>query len=77
MSIQRRLAALEQRARPAESRTSPDRVSREELALVVDLAGSDATPPASLSPLALDVLAKARHFSAFLQEMGTKRRSST
>ena len=53
MSIRHRLAVLEQRARHAESRTSPDRLSREELAVVVDLAGRGATHqcrPFRLSP---------------------------
>jgi hypothetical protein len=76
MSIRRRLAALEQHAKPAESRTSPDRLSPEELAVIVDLAGSDATPPADLSPLTLEVLHKARHFSAFLDQMAARQRSS-
>jgi hypothetical protein len=70
------LAVLERNSQVAELPASPDRVSAEELALVVDLAGSDATPPAILSPLALEVLHKARHFSAFLNEMATRQRSS-
>jgi hypothetical protein len=75
MSLRRRLTALEQHTGAAGSRTSPDRLSREEIDAVVDLAKSgDATPVASLSPLALDVLAKARHFTAFLSQMANRRR---
>jgi hypothetical protein len=75
MSIRRRLTALEQHIRAAGSRTSPDRLSREEVAAVVELAkrGTD-TPVAGLSPLALNVLAKARHFTAFLNQMANRRR---
>jgi hypothetical protein len=78
MSIRCRLTALEQHAGAAGSRTSPDRLSRVEVAVVVDLAmRRDATPAVSLSPLALKVLDRARHFAVFLNEMATRQRSST
>jgi hypothetical protein len=51
--------------------------SPEELTVIVDLAGSNATPAADLSPLAVEVLRKARHFGAFLDEMAARQRSST
>jgi hypothetical protein len=70
MSIRRRLTALEQHAGAAGSRTGPDRLSREEVAVVVDLATrGDATPVAALPPLALEALPKARRFAAFLNQM--------
>jgi hypothetical protein len=78
MSLRRRLTELEHHVGAAGSRTGPDRLSCEEVAVVTGLVkGSAATPEAALSPLALKVLDKARHFAAFLNEMATRQRSST
>jgi len=73
MSIRRRLTALEQHTRAAAAYTTPNRLSPEELAAVVDLAkrGTD-TPVAGLSPLALEVLPKVRHFTAFFNQMAKR-----
>jgi hypothetical protein len=78
MSIRRRLTALDHHAEAAGSRTNPDRLSREEVAAIVNLAMSgDTTSVADLSPLALEVLPRARRFAAFLHEMATRQRSPT
>jgi hypothetical protein len=73
MSIQRRLAALEHHARAAEALTSPNRLSREEIDAVVDLAtGGDAEPVSALSPAALAVLPRVRQFAAIYDELATR-----
>jgi hypothetical protein len=70
MSIRHRLTALEHQVRAAGARTSPNRLSREELAVVVDLAmGGEAEPVPALSPAALAVLPRVRQFAAIYDEL--------
>jgi hypothetical protein len=73
MSIRRRLTALELHARAAGALTSPNRLRREEIDAVVDLAmGGDAEPVPSLSPAALEVLPRVRQFAAIYDEFAIK-----
>jgi hypothetical protein len=73
MSIRRRLTALEHHARAAGARTSPNRLSNEDLGAVVDLAmGGDAEPVPALSPAALAVFPRVRQFATIYDELATK-----
>jgi hypothetical protein len=73
MSIRRRLTALEHHARAAGALTSPNRLSREEIDAVVDLAmGGDAEPVPALSPAALAVLPRVRQFAEIYDELAIK-----
>jgi hypothetical protein len=57
-------------ARAAGARIGPNRLSREEIDAVVDLAmGADAEPVLSLSPAALKVLPRVRQFAAIYDEL--------
>jgi hypothetical protein len=70
MSIRRRLTPLKHHARAGRARTSPNRLSREEIDAVVDLAmGGDAEPVPALSPAALGVLPRVRQFAAIYDEL--------
>jgi hypothetical protein len=70
MSIRRRLTALEHHAGAAGARTGSNRLSREEIDAVVDLAtGGVAEPAPSLSPAALEVLPRIRQFAAIYDEL--------